>query len=349
MLAVVFGAGASYDGFPTFPEDGRRMGDARMPLANELFQNRPAFEAARERFRAFLPLVPYLQNPLSNRSVEQVLEEFELEASQGGQRGHRIRQQLTAIRFYLQTIISHCEKASTDLAQGVTNHLTLIDVIEKNRCEHEPVCLITFNYDCLIERALTDEVSYSFVSQQDYVRRPAYKLFKLHGSTNWGHKITMMPAGTFHGRNDEEINKLIGLSNNIDYSQDFEIVSEIPAFNSGATRLFPALTVPAEKKTQFSCPDSHVNVLKSLLPKVTKLLIIGWRGAEKHFLDMAGPILDQATGVLKIGIVSGTGKSCSETEVNIARVIKVDREWQYFEHGFTNFIISKAANSFIRT
>jgi len=49
MLAVIFGAGASCDGFPTFPLDGRTMGHARMPLANDLFDNRPEFEAMREK------------------------------------------------------------------------------------------------------------------------------------------------------------------------------------------------------------------------------------------------------------------------------------------------------------
>src|SRR5215475_8288229 len=154
MLAVIFGAGASYDGFPTFPLHGRSMGHARMPLANDLFDNRPEFEAMRERFRACLPLIPYLQNRPDGRSVEQVLEQFELDANKNSDRGDRTRQQLTAVKFYLQSIIFQCEHASMGLAQGVTNHLTLIDLIEKNRPKGQAVCLITFNYDCLIERAL---------------------------------------------------------------------------------------------------------------------------------------------------------------------------------------------------
>ena len=89
------------------------MGDARMPLANELFDNRPAFEGARERFRDCLPLIPYLQNRPDGESVEQVMEQFELvAATDGGKRGARTRQQLTALKFYLQTIVSGCEEAS---------------------------------------------------------------------------------------------------------------------------------------------------------------------------------------------------------------------------------------------
>jgi hypothetical protein len=348
MLAVIFGAGASYDGFPTFPLDGRTMGHARMPLANDLFDNRPLFEAMRERFRACLPLIPYLQNRPGGRSVEQVLEQFELEASKNGDSGDRIRQQLTAVKFYLQSIVFECEQASTRLAQGVTNHLTLIDLIEKSRPKGEAVCLITFNYDCLIERALADGVNFSIASPLEYICKPRYKLFKLHGSVNWGHIIMLMPSRQFRGRNDHEMNEMIRDADKIERSSDFEIVNEIPAFNIGAQFVFPAITIPAEQKTKFSCPPSHIDMLKSLLPNVTKLLVIGWRGAENHFLQMAGPILGTTnTTALEIGIVSASRDSCSETEVAIAGAITGPRDWSYFPNGFTNFIVSRAAESFI--
>jgi hypothetical protein len=348
MLAVIFGAGASYDAFPTFPLAGRTMGDKRMPLANELFDNRPAFEETRERFRACLPLIPYLQSRSDGRSVEQVLELFELDARRDGDRGHRIRQQLAAAKFYLQTIIAECEAKSMQLARSVTNHLTLFDLIEKNRPNEEPVCLITFNYDCLIERALAGAIDFSITFPQEYICRPHYKLFKLHGSTNWGHRIMLMPSRLSRAGNDQGINEMIRLVDQIEYSPDFEIVDDIPAFNRGDERFFPALTVPAEKKTKFSCPSSHINVLESLLPKITKLLVIGWRGAEKHFLDMAGPILaTESTVGLNIGIVSATRESCSEPEIAIARAITVDRDWKYFPGGFTHFVVSRAAESFV--
>lgn len=348
MLAVIFGAGASHDAFPTFPVDGRSMGHARLPLANQLFDDRPEFEATRERFRDCLALIPYLQNRPDGQSVEQVLEQFELvAATDNGKRGARTRQQLTAFKFYLQSIISGCEHAAIGMAHGVTNHLTLLDLIEKKRQKDEAVCLITFNYDCLIERALADAIPFSISCPGEYVSRPNYKLFKLHGSVNWGHEVMEAPGGLFKGRNDPEMNEMIRAADKIKYTNDFEIVDQIPAFNQGAKRLFPAITVPAERKTKFSCPDKHIDVIKAILPNVTKLLIIGWRGAEKHFLDMAGPILNQSKAALKIGIVSASRNSCSETEVAVARAITVDREWKYFEGGFTKFIASRAAESFI--
>jgi hypothetical protein len=205
MLAVIFGAGASYDAFPTFPIDGRSMGHARLPLAGQLFDDRPEFEAARERFRDCLALIPYLQNRPDGQSVEQVLEQFELIAStDNGKRGARTRQQLTAFKFYLQLIISSCEHSAIGMAHGVTNHLTLLDLIEKNRRKDDTVCLITFNYDCLIERALAEAIPFSITAPGEYVSRPYYKLFKLHGSINWGHEVMEAPGGLFKERNDRE-------------------------------------------------------------------------------------------------------------------------------------------------
>jgi hypothetical protein len=76
---------------------------------------------------------------------------------------------------------------------------------------------------------------------------------------------------------------MIRAAEKIKYSPDFEIVDQIPAFNQGAKRLFPAITIPAEKKTTFSCPDTHVEVLKGILPRVTKLLILDGAGPKGTF------------------------------------------------------------------
>ena len=80
-------------------------------------------------------------------------------------------------------------------AAGVSNYSTLVNNIEQFRRSDEPVILITFNYDTLIERALSLTFGdFTFKEIQDYVRWPAYKLFKLHGSVNWGYPFSTTPA-----------------------------------------------------------------------------------------------------------------------------------------------------------
>ena len=50
--------------------------------------------------------------------------------------------------------------------------------------------------------------------------------------------------------------------------------------------LFPALAIPVEAKQEYECPDDHLQALNECLPKITKLLVIGWRASEDQFLDL---------------------------------------------------------------
>ena len=62
-------------------------------------------------------------------------------------------------------------------AAGVSNYTSLIGYVERFRHSEEPVILITFNYDTLIERSLSLHFDdFSFKEINDYVRRPNYKV-----------------------------------------------------------------------------------------------------------------------------------------------------------------------------
>jgi hypothetical protein len=47
----------------------------------------------------------------------------------------------------------------------------------------------------------------------------------------------------------------------------------------------PALALPLRTKTVFSCPPEHLEQLRQKLPQVTRVLTIGWKGQDQHFLD----------------------------------------------------------------
>jgi hypothetical protein len=52
--------------------------------------------------------------------------------------------------------------------------------------------------------------------------------------------------------------------------------------------LVPALTVPVQQKGAFELPDAHRDLLAEALSSgsgILKVLTIGWRGGERHFLD----------------------------------------------------------------
>src|SRR6266542_1641611 len=78
-LAIIFGAGASYDFLPTYPANdsySNSLKQHRIPLANHLFQNRSDFADIAVKLRRLLPILPELRNRTGNRSVEEVLEEL---------------------------------------------------------------------------------------------------------------------------------------------------------------------------------------------------------------------------------------------------------------------------------
>ncbi|MFZ0296797.1 MAG: hypothetical protein WAM13_00475 [Candidatus Sulfotelmatobacter sp.] len=94
-----------------------------------------------------------------------------------------------------------------------------------------------------------------------------------------------------------------------------------PNPNSGAV-LFPAISIPVENKDEFSCPPEHITALAGLLPKVTKMITVGWRATEENFLKM---LLDSRSvtvaGIrnpIELLVVTGTKDGAVQTVRNLA-------------------------------
>src|SRR5947209_5958942 len=47
---------------------------------------------------------------------------------------------------------------------------------------------------------------------------------------------------------------------------------------------FPAIAIPVDQKNEFECPSPHLEALNDVLPQASKVLVVGWRGTEQHFL-----------------------------------------------------------------
>jgi hypothetical protein len=98
MLMVVFGAGASYDSSPDYPPQEWFIHESeRMPLANQLFDNRREFVEALSYFPKCLPIVPYLRDRGDGIAIERVLQDLQEEAAEYRER----YKQLAAVRYYL--------------------------------------------------------------------------------------------------------------------------------------------------------------------------------------------------------------------------------------------------------
>ena len=295
MLMVIFGAGASYDSMPSRPPSRypRKDLESRPPLASELFLDLGFFAEALSRFPDCHPIVPYLQNVQERQTLETVLETLQTEAETDVER----KRQLAAVRFYLHFVLWECERRWSDVVGGITNYVTLLDQLRRS-CGGDTVCLVTFNYDRMIENALLS-IGIRTDSLPQYISHDGFKLFKLHGSIHWGREVDT--AITDMDRNVWQIGRdLIQKADELKISDRFCMVTEHPIGKIGDIPLFPAIAIPVETKLIFECPNDHLECLRALLPRITKILIVGWRGTEYHFLDLLRESLTRKVSTLVV-------------------------------------------------
>src|SRR5438552_2581802 len=149
MLMVIFGAGASFDSVAEPYWSSEMSKQNRPPLAAELLDARLRFIEHLSNFPQCGELVAYLRGCLIRKEdLEEALQRRYARA-----KGAHERKALLAFRFYLQGVISQCSEWS-QLAGGATNYAALISRIESDR-ENQPVALVTFNYDLLLEEAMS--------------------------------------------------------------------------------------------------------------------------------------------------------------------------------------------------
>jgi hypothetical protein len=283
MLMVIFGAGASYDSFSSVPpgppgDPGDRIRyPHRPPIANELFDF-GEFRGLLDKYPQCRPLIPLLEKA---SNVEDVMGGWQANADD-----MRLRQ-LAAIRYYLRDLIHWCQGQWRVVTRGVSNYGTILDQVRS----HPKVSLVTFNYDTMIEEALVD-LRVRIDSMDGYLADRQFKLFKLHGSIDWVQRASFKGRGRDHRWNSAaEI---------IDYAPDLEPTTNFDRFGNGSLPtvlqvpdvvvrlipLIPALAIPTAVKSTFICPRDHLETLREAIPQVTRILIVGWKAAEQHFLEL---------------------------------------------------------------
>lgn len=342
MLVAVFGAGASYDSIPSRPPVSfpPEVLPDRPPLANELFADRPRFIEAMSSFPKCQPIVPYLRHLRTGDSLERVLERLQAE-------GHRYperHKQLAAVRYYLHFMLWECQRHWNEVARGVTNYKTLLDQIERWREPGESVCLVTFNYDTMIEEALPS-VGVEIRQIHDYIASDKYKLIKLHGSVNWAREVAT-PIDNIEAKNAWQVAyELIERILEIGITANYRVATEHPIGRAGRTPLFPAIAIPVETKHSYECPPEHLEVLYAAIREVSRLLLIGWRGTEVPFLQLLSGNVPRQMPVM---IVAGT-RGAAEEVAHTLQSRKIMGRFLPLEGGFTHLVVARAADEFLST
>lgn len=343
---VILGAGASYDSVPEYPPPpatrafGRERFESRPPLANELFLNTGLFKRSIDRFPDCHHIVPYLRDLPEDESVEQALEKLQAEAPRDSER----YRQLAAIQYYLQFVIYECVNQWRGDAGPITNYKTLLDQLRRSRQHGEPVCVVTFNYDCMIEDALAT-VGVPINEIEGYIANDKFKIFKLHGSTNWAREVdakTDLIGPRDQWQVGEEIRRQIGV---VEISGRYRIVEgQTPISQIDRIPLFPAIAVPFETGKSFECPQDHLDCLKAILPDTRKALVIGWRGAEQHFLQL---LKESFVNKIVPTLAVAESKAAADSTFEQFRRAKIPVTPEFASNGFSEFIVSRQAEKFL--
>jgi hypothetical protein len=338
MVMVIFGAGASFDSVPHRPPGTTFSGrEYRPPLANELFGDRPQFASAMEQFPKCLALIPHLRK--AGISVEEELEKLQTEAEEDPER-HR---QLAAIRYYLHFLLTDCVQIWTrTVARGVTNYRTLLDHVRHWSKGKEQVCLVTFNYDTMLEAALP-LLGVEVHELPDYIASDTCKVIKLHGSVNWGREVDTPIEGLGERAQKVIVDELIDRAPDLQISQRYRMTGTRPMFRHDDAGLFPALAIPVERKRSFECPPEHLDALRTCIPEVSKILIIGWRATEYNFLDL---LVNNLRKQVRVMVVAGGRNHADEISIKLADA-GLKGDFLSTEGGFTDLIEKREIDYFL--
>jgi hypothetical protein len=345
-IMVIFGAGASYDSVPSRPPWHYRRESLfdRPPLAKELFIAEGHFANCLRQFPQCNPIVPYLQSVPSETTLEHVLEGLQAEAETDPRR----KRQLAAVRFYLQHMILETERRWNDVANGITNYVTLLDQLRRCRSEGGVILLVTFNYDTMIEQAL-HSVDIQFAELEDYTKYQ-FKLFKLHGSADWGREIENTPD--ILQAYENLIPTMIDMAAELKISDRFRRIvnaDDRRHSKSSSIPVFPAIAIPVETKRSFECPSFHLECLRKHTANVTKILTIGWRATEQHFLNELSAGLNR-----RVHLQAVAGKdNKAEAEQILQRIIAAGISsvgvGEATDDGFTEYVLRREAEQFFGT
>lgn len=341
MLMVVFGAGASYDSIPSRPPKSYPTTSMpfRLPLGNELFDDRSDFVRDMSHFPRCQPIISLLQNLPPDGSVERVLATLQAEAEDYPER----HSQLASIRFYLHLMLWNCELHWKKVARGITNYKTLLDQVERWRKPRDQICLVTFNYDTMLEDTLP-MVGVTIQGLSDYIANKNYKLIKLHGSVNWAREVGTRIENVPQRDVLDVAHELIDRAADLTVTQRYRMVTERPIGKSDDLALFPAIAIPVESKSDYECPPDHLDIFRTCIPEVTKLLIIGWRATEITFLQLLAENFRQDVRTM---VVAGSSKGAEEIIRRLDQA-RIGGQFHASVGGFTDFVKNREADEFLK-
>lgn len=283
----IFGAGASHGVLTDLTHSNLRVSyqDYQPPLTKDLFHPNEKYTNIllhyKELYGAREDIISELKTP--SNTLESVMLKWKKYAE-----GNFLRlKQLVQFRFYLRQLLYPC----IGYAPNGGLYTALINKVLDIQDSAE-VTFVTFNYDLLIESALSHCGLYNdpfdLTALTDYIPN-TLPLIKLHGSVNWVYKIDACANiyGNLGKKTSDVFERIFQISENQEPQvNELSIDNNANALATENTILYPAIAIPVEQKNAFIAPESHVELLKIRLKNAKNIVCIGWRAQEEAFWNL---------------------------------------------------------------
>jgi len=265
------------------------------------------------------------------------------------------RKHIVALAFYLQWVMQNCTAKYAGAHGGITNYVEVVDRIERWRARAgTSVVYVTFNYDTMLEDAVSAVSGGAFLTLDRYVDDPRRILFRPHGSWNWGRLInrtatslgmTALQYIALASAGETVRSGLIESADEWALTDEFRIIGArdrlwtTPKVARGEKRepipMMAALSIPVDAKSDFSVPPSHLEVFREALHSVSTVLAIGWRATEDHFLSVLGGALPNPRPVWHV--VSPRPQTLAAIEERLQR-FQLGSSVLGYASGFSDFL-----------
>ena len=170
---------------------------------------------------------------------------------------------------------------------------------------------------------------------------------------NWARKVETLVSNPVDRNVWDLIGELIDRAAELEISDEYRLVTqhpigkferstESPGLDEPA--FVPALAIPLETKRNYECPSEHLDCLFEFIPKVTKLLVIGWRATETHFCQLLASKIPRD---LKVLTVCGSEEGANEVNGRLGGVGLSGELLVARSSGFTDFVVNRESEEFL--
>ncbi len=290
-LLIIIGAGASFD---CLRPELSYMRLQRLPLAKDLFAMKDPQEKLLRSYR-LMDLADKLKEIVDSSDGDSIDLEAELEiindkAVHDGDEDTQLS--LFNTRFYIQNLIHNLSETTDRVSESNTAYVRMLRKLKEwilKDPANRSVEIISFNYDDLLERAMSHVYKKAWndtsLNLEMYYRGENLKIYKPHGSVNWGREMTSKKSSYIYAKAGE----LAQWFGNFDLSSDFQYVApQSFEFESNKPKDYvPAIAIPFKKKDTFDeCPEEMLNAMKNAVAASDTFITIGWKGGDAHLVEL---------------------------------------------------------------